>query len=307
MTLLTIIQDACRQLDLNVPNAVVSSFDTQVLQLLSFANNAGKEIAKYAVRDSGWSFLQRQFLFNSSYITMETTTTLNSNVLTVVDSTGVSIGYGVTGDNIPSYATVIAVTATTITIEPTKYATATATSDFTFSQISYALPSDYESLAPDTYFPLNNSVWWSLQPMSLQNAQYIKAANGIAGGLYTRFRIIGKSSILIDPYPTSIEPYSLVYVSNAWVVDSAGVYKNKFTADDDTTVLDEDLIVKSIIWRFKASKGLNYDEDYQLYRLDIERLASNDGGGARTLRIGRPAYCDYWVSERNVPEGNWPQ
>ena len=42
MTALTIVRDVCQELGLNVPNAVVTSSDPQVLQMLSLLNKEGR-------------------------------------------------------------------------------------------------------------------------------------------------------------------------------------------------------------------------------------------------------------------------
>jgi len=60
-TLLQIVQDACDEIGLQRPTAVVSSNDQQVIQLLSFANALGRDL----VRMHPWQMLDKQFAFTT--------------------------------------------------------------------------------------------------------------------------------------------------------------------------------------------------------------------------------------------------
>lgn len=61
MTVLSTIQDAARILGINVPSAVVSSTDTDTLQLLGLFNQAGRELASLY----GWQILTREVTFTT--------------------------------------------------------------------------------------------------------------------------------------------------------------------------------------------------------------------------------------------------
>ena len=55
MTLLSIIQDTCRECRLPAPTAIVGNTDLQVASLLAMANRSGRTLAK----EKDWSALQR--------------------------------------------------------------------------------------------------------------------------------------------------------------------------------------------------------------------------------------------------------
>lgn len=61
MSLLTIIENACGQLNIVTPSAVVMATDTQTLQLLALARVGGKEIA----RRFDWQILTKEGTFNT--------------------------------------------------------------------------------------------------------------------------------------------------------------------------------------------------------------------------------------------------
>ncbi len=304
MSLLSIIQNACRELSLNQPNAVVSSSDKQILQLLSFANKAGREIMRTPVKDVGWSFLQNTFNFQTNFVQRTATAIAGSNILTLADTTGITVGYGVISDNLPAYSIVTAVTPTTVTLDNYQSALQSGSSDYNFSQFTYTLPSDYDSLIPDTYYQLGDTVWWTAQ-ISPQDAQFIRSRNGLAVGINNRFRIKG-NQIIVDPYPSTNVNYSLLYRSNAYVIDGEnGNTKQSFTKDEDTTLLDDDLLEKLIIVKFKSSQGLSYDEEYQDYRRLLDMLVARDGGGSPDLSLGGNNYSYPFLGYRNIPEGNY--
>lgn len=68
MSLLTIIQDACGELGIVQPSAVVSSTDTQTLQLLAIADKEGKDLA----RRFDWQILQKEATFTTTATATQT-------------------------------------------------------------------------------------------------------------------------------------------------------------------------------------------------------------------------------------------
>lgn len=59
-TILQIVQAICNEMGLISPNAVVSSTDRQVLQLLALANREGKELSKRVGPVGGWPTLRKE-------------------------------------------------------------------------------------------------------------------------------------------------------------------------------------------------------------------------------------------------------
>jgi hypothetical protein len=62
MSLLTLIQRACRQLNLPAPTGVIGNADAQVLQLLELAQGAGDDL----MRRHAWNALLTRDEFNQS-------------------------------------------------------------------------------------------------------------------------------------------------------------------------------------------------------------------------------------------------
>lgn len=68
------------------------------------------------------------------------------------------------------------------------------------------------------------------------------------------------------------------YVSRNWVVDSAAQPKSMFTADDDTVVFPERLLIKDVTWRWKRQAGLPYDDNLAEFEADLQQEINADRG-----------------------------
>lgn len=85
MSLLTIVQGACGQLNLVQPSAVVAAVDLQTLQLLALARSGGKEVA----RRFDWQILTKEGTFNTAATEIQVTsvTTTFPNFARIIDGT----------------------------------------------------------------------------------------------------------------------------------------------------------------------------------------------------------------------------
>lgn len=85
-------------------------------------------------------------------------------------------------------------------------------------------------------------------------------------GPFYKFRLRG-DEILINPVPST--PFSKVYFEylSSWAILAADgtTYKPRFTADTDTFVLPEKLLLRGISFRWKQVKGLPYQADETKY------------------------------------------
>lgn len=92
------------------------------------------------------------------------------------------------------------------------------------------------------------------------------------------------------------------YVSSHWVEDANSAGKIQFSADDDVSVLDEELLTLGLIWRFKKAKGLHFETDLVDYQSQV-KIAKAQDGAKRDLRLGRGPMQHLGV---NTPEGSFP-
>ena len=124
----------------------------------------------------------------------------------------------------------------------------------------------------------------------------------VSGGITNYFRIRG-GNLLMHPTPTAGESVKFEYVSKNWVDTSGGSTANadKFSGDSQTTVLEEELVVLGVVWRFLKLKGLPYDQQFVDYQNSMAEYSNHDGASP-ILRMAGPSRV---ILALNEPEGNY--
>jgi hypothetical protein len=232
MTALTIIQKACGRLSLNIPAAIFSSTNDQVINLRNLLNEEVIDLARY----HAWTRLITEKTFDA-----------------VADDVQTS-----------------------------------------------SVPADFDWYIRDTMFNRTTSrrVVGPLTPQEWQAT----LANQAASAIYDSFRFRG-GDILITPDPTAGDDIYYEYVTKYRVEDSDGNQDQEvFAADSDVAVLDEELHVQGLKWRWKQSKGLDYAEDFQTYFKNVEKAVARDGG-SKIINLTSSSLRR--AIRENIPEGSW--
>jgi hypothetical protein len=165
-------------------------------------------------------------------------------------------------------------------------------------QANYNLPTDWLRQIENTEWDRTNR--WPLNgPKSPQEWQNFKSGIVYAGPRL-RFRIAG-GQIQLNPTPTSVATLSMEYVSSYWVRDSVGTPKATFTADTDTTVFDESLMVEGLKLRWNKAKGFAYDD--KAYN-DLLMKCQGQNKSAPTLLLSQGG-GSILLSTANIPDGSW--
>ena len=164
---------------------------------------------------------------------------------------------------------------------------------------TYPLPAGYRMFVYDTAWAENNLHKASF-PTSPENWSYLRA-NNLATGINYRVRIIGDE---IEVYnPQSGGTLYAEYISDNSVLSSALIPKRRFTADDDTFLLNDDLLIMGVKWRFNKLKGMDWEADFAEWKkmYKSERATNTN---AQTLSFAgaeypgyNPPYADLWVGE----------
>jgi hypothetical protein len=94
--------------------------------------------------------------------------------------------------------------------------------------------------------------------------------------------IVLGGELQVMPAPSSGVVHSYYYISRNCVSGSQAA----FTADTDTFLLPERLLTLSIIWRWRASKRLEYAEDMRNFEIAFGEETATDKG-SRILIAGR--------------------
>ena len=149
----------------------------------------------------------------------------------------------------------------------------------------------------------NNTLWDrnSKLPVFVLDATEWQAVKAVAiSGPRYQARIRG-GKLLANPTPTAGLTWAFEYVSKNWILNGA-TYKQYFTADADTVLLPEDLVMMGLRWRWKKEKGLDYAEDFRTYEMQVTKALSQDGL-KRNLNMGE--YSTGPSPGIIVPMGTW--
>ena len=123
-------------------------------------------------------------------------------------------------------------------------------------------------------------------------------------GPYYQYRLVGGELHILPEMPAG-HTMAFEYVS-AWpVIDALNVlqpYKTWFTADDDTTVFPDRLLLAGLRWAWKREKGLRYTEDFRTYESQVAQYA---GHNATAGVLSMNGECGTIQPGIFVPSGNW--
>lgn len=305
LTFLEIVQTAANELGLVAPSSIQNSTDLQVTQLASLTNRDCQQ----SYRDHDWTDLQFEYIINVEAPTDTTgDVTANSAIITnIPDTTGLDTTYAISGEGQPQaqrVAEILSSTSIRMAMESTATATGTALS---FAKDTYDLPDDFDRYIGQTWWDRTNH-WRLIGPDSPQMDQYLRS--GIfATGPRVRWRQIGRKPAAwrIWPPPTADNtPDALVweYVSTNWVQKADGTFSNKMTADDDVPLLDPQLVILGVKWRFWQIKGFSYGALQQEYVDYLNMLISRDGGNPDLFLNRRTG--PFLIGTQNVQDGFWP-
>lgn len=168
-------------------------------------------------------------------------------------------------------------------------------------QTNTPIPVDLRRFVPDSFYnrTTNRKLTGPLSPQQYQQVQvYPQLA---APYLAWRERL---GTFLLDPVPPAGETIAYEYISSYWAIGSGGQAKAMFTADEDTTYLDEELLKLDLRWRWKEAKGLDYGEDMATFERSLSLALGDDGGSGQLNQGGPGTGLPDW--RYNIPDGNWP-
>lgn len=158
----------------------------------------------------------------------------------------------------------------------------------------------------DFRYILNDTIWNRdlrrpvFGPLVSSQWQQLKAQN--MQGPWNQFRIRG-NNVLFIPVPTAGQACYFEWISRNWCQNAAGsTTYSSWNADTDVGLVDEDVMVQGIVWRWKAAKGLDYGEDFAKYERRVADLISQDAG---KQKLNMEGYSFDLYPGIVVPSGSW--
>jgi hypothetical protein len=292
--MLQLVQQTTAELNLSVPSFVIGNTSQDVQQVLALMNGAGYDL----VKEHDWQALELEYRFYTEAITTTCDTTNGTYLLNNIPSTaGLDSNYSIVGTSIPQ-DTYVDTVLTANSLTTTQLASATSIGGtVTFSRTIYPLPADYETITDNTHWDKTKH-WQMLGPVSAQQWQWLKSGY-ISTGPRVRWRILGNKFEIWPPYNAQ-EYLGFEYRSKGFVRSATNAVKNSFTADTDTTIFDDRIMVLYTKLKYFQIKGFDTTALYQEYMRYLSIAKANDKGSA-TLSFA-PAPSAVLIGWANIPD-----
>jgi len=291
--MLELMQQTSSELGLLAPTYVSGNTQQDVIQLLALMNRAGYNL----IKEYDWRALQKEYRFYTQAISTTGDGVNGSyNLLNVANTTNLSSKWQVTGTGIPQDCSIVSVSGSTVTLNQPLEATNVGIA-LTFGQMEYDLPSDYETITDRTHWDKTKH-WEMLGPEDAQQWQWLKSGY-ISTGPRVRWRIYGEY-FHIWPLMNTQEYLGYEYRSKGWAESSTGTVKNSFTADTDTTFLDDTIMVLATKLKFFQIKNFDTTSLQQDYERYLSVAKANDKGSA-TLSFA-PYPSKVLIGYANIPD-----
>jgi hypothetical protein len=292
--MLQLVQQTTAELNLSVPSNVIGNQSQDVQQILALMNGAGYDL----VKEHDWQALELEYRFYTNAITTTCDTVNGTYILSNIPSTtGLDSNYSIVGTSIPQDTYVDTVLNST-SLTSTQLASATSVGgSVTFSRTIYPLPPDYETITDNTHWDKTKH-WQMLGPVDAQQWQWLKSGY-ISTGPRVRWRILGNKFQIWPPYNTQ-EYLGFEYRSKGFVRSATDEVKNSFTADTDTTVFDDRLMVLATKLKYFQIKNFDTTALYQDYMRYLSIVKANDKGSATLSFAPQPSAV--LIGWANIPD-----
>ena len=296
-TMLQLVQQATGELGVSVPSSVAGNTNQDVVQLLALLNASGYEL----LRKHAWRNLTKQYAFYTEFLTTTGTWTTASAAISAIPTTsGLDTTYIAVGTGLPNVNFVVSVdsgTAVTLTATPTAAGTAAT---LYFQKLQYTLPSDYDAMVPRTMWDKSKR-WEMLGPEDAQQWEWLQSGY-IATGPRVRWRLLGKY-FQIWPGFSSAEYLGFEYRSKGWAESSAAAVQNSFTADTDTCIYPDRLMVLALKLKYFEGKGFDTTAMYRNYLTELEAAVALDMSSANLSFAPRPG--SILIGYDNIPDSGY--
>jgi hypothetical protein len=300
-TLLQLVDQMSAELGLTQPAVVIGSSNNQTIQILALANRLGKDL----VRDFEWQRLVQAYIWQTQ-VAVSTTgnITSGSKVITNIPTTAaLSVGNVVTGTGQTPYAEILTIDSSTQVTLNAPVATSTSSVSMTFAKQDYDLPGGYDRMISDTNWDRTDH-WRNLGTKSSQDWQFLQGGI-ISIGPRERYRIYNNKFRIFQAL-TTVYNFSFEYVSNWWVCATGSDQgsKSAFTADTDTCVFPDDLMLAGLKFYFLKAKKLDYSIELGEFMRSLSYNKAQDVPvSAMSLA---PVGMNQLVGPWSVQDGNWP-
>ncbi len=301
-TLLQLVDDAANEMGLAAPSTVISNTNQQVVQWLGLAQGVGNSL----MREHQWEFADIEYRFTTVFYSYTGTVTSGSTTISALSSTtGLTTNptyFMVTGTGVLQDVYLVSVNSGASTAVMSQAANASGTVTLTFSQTMYAMPTDFDRQVDNTQWDKSKH-WQMLGPATAQQWQWLKSG-WISTGPRIYYRILGGLFQIWPPQGIADE-LGLEYISKSWILATAAATptKYRFTADTDTCIFPDRLMVAGIKRAYFAAKGQApiYDDEWNMQL----NLAKSNDAGSPTLSMSGARNSVLLLNQSNIPDSGY--
>ena len=295
-TMLELVQQVTNELGVATPTSVAGNTNQDVIQILALMNANGYEF----LRRHAWRELTKPHAFYTQYITTTGTWTTAARTITMASTAGLDTTYQVQGTGINQNTYIVSVdSGTQVTVNQDFSASAAGATAY-FQKIKYSLPSDYESLVPRTMWDKSKH-WEMLGPEDAQQWEWLLSGY-ISTGPRIRWRLLG-AYFQIWPGMSTAEYLGFEYRSKGWAAAADGTVKNSFTADTDTCIYPDRLIVNATKLKYFEAKGFDTTAMMRNYLTEMEAAKALDMSSANLSLAPRPGTV--LIGYDNIPDSGY--
>ena len=296
-TMLELVTQVTSELGISTPASVAGNANQDVVQILALMNAAGYEL----LRKADWRRLTSRYSFFTEYLTTTGTYSTAARTITGIPSTaGLDSTYMIVGAGFPNGTFIESVDSgsqVTATAFPQEAAT---NGTVYFQKVKYAFPADYDAIVPRTQWDASKR-WELLGPEDAQQWEWL--LNGyISTGPRIRWRLFG-DYFQIWPGLSTAENLVFEYRSKGWARSAAGVVKNSFTADTDTCVYPDRVMVLMTKLKYFQAKGFDTTALYRDFFTELETAIAQDTSAANLSFAPRPG--NVLIGYDNIPDSGY--
>jgi hypothetical protein len=292
-TFLENMQSVCAELGLPVPSVITGNTDDMVVQMTALMNRVGTTLTT----ENNWQALIKEYRFQTVYYQYTGNVALNALQLTGMSSiTGLTSDFMVMGNGVMQDTFVTSAAGSTVNININATGAYTGAT-YTFGQVNYAMPSDFQRMVNKTQYNKSNR-WSVIGPKDAQEWQWLKASY-VTTGPRMRFRIAG-NKFVIWPMPTAQVILGFEYQSGSWAASASGTPQQKLINDTDTSLFPDYLLILGTKLKYFQIKGFDTTDLKADYYRELSKFKAQDAG-ADTLSLA-PRYPNILLTQNNLPD-----
>lgn len=297
-TMLQLVQQVTNELGVTAPTYVAGNTNQDVIQILALMNATGYEL----LRRADWRELTKQYQFYTQYSNTTGNWTTSARTITGIPSTaGLDTSYQVQGLGIGNATYIVSVDSPTqITVNQDFTQAGGTNATVYFQKVKYDLPSDYDSIVPRSVWDKSKR-WELLGPEDAQQWEWLLSGY-ISTGPRIRWRLLG-STFQIWPGTSTNELLSYEYRSQGWAAAADGSVKNSFTADTDTCIYPDRLMVLSTKLKYFEAKGFDTTAMYRNYIEELGTVIAQNTSAANLSFAPRPGTV--LIGYDNLPDSGY--